>query len=85
MVSASDYSGKPGILAASSSTPSEPKKRRFKLFAALAAPFADMDDRALHKKRARTELRNNSKGNLLPTRAAAPTKVSVKRFPRGED
>jgi hypothetical protein len=44
-----------------------------------------MDDRALHKKRARTEVRNNSKGNLLPTRAAAPTKVSVKRFPRGED
>jgi len=84
MVSASDYSDKSGIQAASSSTPSGPKKRRFKLFAALAAPFTDMDERALHKKRARTEVRNNSKGNVLPTRAAAPTKVSIKRSPRGE-
>jgi hypothetical protein len=85
MVSASDYSGKSGIHAASSSTSSGPKKRRFKIFAALAAPFTDMDERALHKKRARTEVRNNSKGNVLPTRAAGPTKMSAKRFPRGED
>jgi hypothetical protein len=85
MVSASDYSGESGLQGASSSAPSGPKKRRFKLLAALAAPFADMDERALHKKRARTEVRNNSKGNMLPTRPAAPSKVPVKQFPRGED
>jgi hypothetical protein len=62
-----------------------PRKRRFRLFAALAAPFQDMDDRALHKKRQEVEVRNNSKGNLFVPRAAARAEIPVRRFQRGDD
>lgn len=67
-----------------------PKRRRFRLFAALFAPFRDVDDRAVRKKRQNGQIRNNSKGNLFAMGVAAPVKVPVnkvpvKRFPRGDD
>ena len=85
MVSATDYPRRNGLLAAHETAAEQPRKRRFRLFAALAAPFQDTDDRALHKKHAPTVVRNNSKGNLFNTHAAAPAKVPVRRFPRGDD
>jgi hypothetical protein len=62
-----------------------PRKRRFRLFAVIAAPFRDVDERALHKKRERVEMRNNSKGNLFAPRAAAPAEFPVRRFQRIDD
>ena len=62
-----------------------PRKRRFRLFAALAAPFRDMDDRALHKKRKQVQGRNNSKGNSFAPGAAARAEIPVRRFQRGDD
>ena len=85
MVSATDYPGKSGLLDDHDMAPERPKRRRFRLFAALAAPFRDMDERALHKKRGNVEVRNNSKGNMFTQRAAAPAGVSVRRFQRGDD
>ena len=85
MVSATDYPHKPGLLGSHDAGSDRPRKRRFRLFAALAAPFRDMDERALHKKRGRVEVRNNSKGNLFTPTAAAPVKVPVRRFSRGDD
>jgi hypothetical protein len=61
-----------------------PRKSRFRLFAALAAPFRDVDDRALHKKRKQVEVRNNSKGNLFVPRATAHAEIPVRRFQRGD-
>jgi hypothetical protein len=61
-----------------------PPKQRFRLFATLAAPFRDVDDRALHKKHEQVELRNNSKGNLFAPRAAARAEIPVRRFQRGD-
>jgi hypothetical protein len=84
MVSATDYPRKSGLLHNHDVAP-EPSKRRFRLFAALAAPFRDMDERALHKKRDNVEIRNNSKGNMFTQRAAAPVEVPVRRFQRGDD
>ena len=84
MVSASDYPSNSTVFAANDAPTSGPKKRRFRLLAALAAPFTDMDERALHKKRARTEVRNNSKGNLLATQTTASKKVPGRRDPRGD-
>jgi|HubBroStandDraft_6_1064221.scaffolds.fasta_scaffold1150800_1 hypothetical protein len=84
MVSASDYPGNSAVFAANDAPSSAPRKRRFRLFAALAAPFTDMDERALHKKRARTEVRNNSKGNLLATQTTASKKVPGRRNPHGD-
>ena len=85
MVSASDYHRKSDLLDSHDTLPERPRKRRFRLFATLAAPFRDIDERALHKKRAPVEMRNNSKGNLFTTRVAAPVKVPVRRFLRGGD
>jgi len=82
MVSATDYPRKPGGLGAREG---RSKQLHFRLFAALAAPFKDIDERALYQKLARTEARNNSKDNSLVTCAAPPTKVLVKSFPRGGD
>jgi hypothetical protein len=62
-----------------------PRKRRFRFLAALAAPFQDMDDRALHKKRGQVDVRNNSKGNLFVSGAAARAEIPVRRFQRGDD
>ena len=85
MVSAADHPGKPGLHHAHDGVAERPPKRRFRLFAALTAPFQDMDERALHKKRAGSVVRNNSKGNLLATSAAAPANVPIRRFPRSGD
>jgi len=85
MVSASDYSAKLGAGSTGEATSNPPKKRRFKLFATLAAPFKDIDERALHAKRPQSKLRNTSKGNLFFTSVVAPVPVPVKRFPRGGD
>jgi hypothetical protein len=84
MASVTDYPADTGALGADGAA-SRPKKRRFRLFAALAAPFKDVDDRAVHKKRPNSEIRNNSKGNLFAKGVAAPVKLPVKRFPRGDD
>jgi hypothetical protein len=85
MVSATDFSDKLGVAGTGGTAPARPKKRRFRLFAALAAPFKDVDDRAVRKKRASGTIRNNSKGNLFATGVAAPAKPPVKRFSRGDD
>lgn len=85
MVSATDYPRRNGLLDSHDRMVERPRKRRFRLFATLAAPFQDMDERALHKKYGPTEVRNNSKGNLFTPNAAAPAKVPVRRFPRGDD
>ena len=85
MVAATDYPSKLSINSAHDGAAERPRKRRFRLFAALAAPFQDMDERALHKKQGVVAVRNNSKGNLLTTSAAAPAKAAVRRFPRGGD
>ena len=85
MVSATDYPRKSGVLNGHDAASEPPKKRRFRLFAALAAPFRDVDERALYKKQPHGEIRNNSKGNVFATRAAAPVKIPVRRFPRGGD
>lgn len=85
MVSATDYPHRNGLLGSHETMAEKPRKRRFRLFAALAAPFQDTDDRAVHKKHGKTVVRNNSKGNLFTTHAAAPAKLPVKRFPRGDD
>jgi len=89
MVSATDYPGKSNLRGHDGAA-ERPGKRRFRLFAALAAPFQDMDERALHKKRAlaevrHTEVRNNSKGNMFTRGTAAPAQVPVRRFPRDGD
>jgi hypothetical protein len=81
MVSANDYPGKSGFIATRDTTSEKPKKRRFRLFASLAAPFKDVDERAMHKKLGRTEVRNKSKGNMFPGR----TVTSSRRSPRGEN
>jgi hypothetical protein len=68
---------KPSLLDNKALKPEPSEKRRsplFSAFSALAAPFKDMDDRALHKKLQRLPLRNNSKGNLFHVRAKAPAK-----------
>jgi hypothetical protein len=84
MVSTNDYLGKPGVPVTADATPPRQKKRRFGLFAALAAPFTDIDERAMHKKRPRGHVRNNSKGNMFAPRAAGPAKMPIKSFPRGD-
>jgi hypothetical protein len=85
MVSATDHLRKNGALGSHDTMPERSRKLRFRLFATLAAPFRDMDERALHKKYDRSVGRNNSKGNLFAPNAAAPAKVPVRRFPRGND
>ena len=85
MVSATDYPSKSGVLGTRDGSAERPRKRRFRLFAALAAPFRDVDDRAMHKKRAPGAVRNNSKGNVFVRDAVAPVQVPVRRFPRGGD
>lgn len=84
MVSATDYPPKSRLLDAHDDT-ERPRKWGFRLFAALAAPFRDMDDRALHKQRKHVPVRNNSKGNMFTPHAATPVKVPVRRFARGDD
>jgi len=85
MASVSDYPHRSRLSHTGDLDYEPPRRRRFRLFAALAAPFRDMDDRALHKKRQHVEVRNNSKGNLFAPRAAAPVQVPVRRFPRSGD
>jgi len=85
MVSAIDYPRRNGLYGSDDAEVEQPRRRRFRLFATLAAPFQDMDERALHKKRGHVPTRNNSKGNLFVNNAAAPAKVPVRRFPRGND
>ncbi|HWD57003.1 MAG TPA: hypothetical protein VG308_01895 [Stellaceae bacterium] len=85
MVSATDYPHQSGHLRGHEHETERPRKRRFRLLSALAAPFKDMDERALHKKHGPTEVRNNSKGNVFVRQTAAPAKVPVRRFPRGDD
>jgi len=83
MVSATDYPGKSGLHHYDAAD--RPRKRRFKLLSALAAPFKDMDERALHKKRRHDPVRNNSKGNLLNPGASTPARTPARRAPRGSD
>lgn len=85
MVSYTDYPRRNGLAGSHDAATERPRKRRFRLFAAFAAPFQDMDERAVHKKHERTDVRNKSKGNLFVNNAAVPATVSVKRFPRGDD
>lgn len=90
MVSFTDYAARTGLISSAddAETTTPPRKRRFRLFSTLAAPFRDIDERALHAKRGRTQpgpTRNNSKGNLFAHSAAAPAKVPVRRFRRGDD
>jgi hypothetical protein len=86
MVSATDYPQRSRLLDTHELDGKPPRKPRFRLFAALAAPFRDVDDRALYKKRKQGEVRNNSKGNLfVPGAAAAPARIPVRRFQRGGD
>jgi hypothetical protein len=82
MVSATEFSNKPGSLSSDGKTMNHPKRRRFRLFATLAAPFRDIDERAV-KKGPDATIRNNSKGNMFTKGVATPGKPSVKRFPRG--
>ncbi len=51
MVAVTDYPSKTRLLDTQETLENPPRKRRFRLFSALAAPFRDMDDRALHMKR----------------------------------
>ena len=83
MVSVTDYRRKNGLIDSDAAAFQRPRKLRFRLLAALAAPFRDMDERALHKKRRRTDVQNNSKGNLFPS-SSAPARVPVRRFSRGD-
>jgi hypothetical protein len=85
MVSTTDYPRKSGLLANQDAVSERPKKRRFRLFAALAAPFQDMDERALHKKRKHVAVQNNSKGNMYTSRAPAPIGVPIRRFQSSGD
>jgi hypothetical protein len=86
MVAATEYPRRNSLMGTRDTEPKRPRKSRFRLLAALMAPFQDTDERALHKKHGPTGVvRNNSKGNLLTTRAAAPAKVPMRRFPRGDD
>jgi hypothetical protein len=85
MVSATDYPPKSRLSKAGDEFEDRPRKWQG-FFAALAAPFRDMDDRALHKKRKHAPVRNNSKGNMFtPRAAAAPIDVPVRRFRHGDD
>lgn len=84
MVAATDYPSKTRLLDTQETFEDPPRKRRFRLFSALAAPFRDMDDRALHKKRKHVPVRNNSKGNMFTPQAATPTRVPVRRFARDD-
>jgi hypothetical protein len=85
MVAATDFTAKTAIAEADKKVVAEkPKRRRFRLLAALAAPFKDVDDRAVKPRRASAK-RNNSKGNLFASGVAVPAKVAVKRFSRGGD
>ena len=61
-----------------------PRQRRFRLFAALVAPFRDMDDRALLNKREQVETRNNRDGNLLAPGAAC-AEIPLREFPRSDN
>jgi hypothetical protein len=88
MVTAKEHPTHPDLLPAQASTLAPPQKFRFRLFAALAslaAPFTDMDERALHKKRKHVVVRNNSKGNMFTPRAAVRIDVPVRRFQRSDD
>jgi len=83
MVSIPDYPRQSDLLDDLEFKP--PRKRRFRLFAALAAPFRDVDDRASHKNLTRSEARNNSKKNMFVPRTAARAEIPVRRFERGDD
>jgi hypothetical protein len=85
MVAATDHPPKTRLLDTEEILADRPRKGPFRLFAALAAPFRDMDDRALHKKRKHAPARNNSKGNMFTPHAAAPVLVPVRQFARGDD
>jgi hypothetical protein len=65
MVAASDFSNKSGALNGKGASLKQPKQRRFRLLSALAAPFTDVDERAVRKKGAAGVVRNNSKGNMF--------------------
>jgi len=80
MVSATDYPSKSGVHGSHEAASGRPRKPRFRLLAALAAPFKDVDERAVRKKGPQGPVRNNSKGNVFITGAAAPAKVPVRRF-----
>lgn len=57
-------------------------KRRFRLFAALAAPFKDMDDRVTHRKRKLNGHRSTFNGSALAAPATGPATASLRTFPR---
>jgi hypothetical protein len=88
MVAAKEYPDSPDLYHAQDGAFEPPRTFRLRVlaaFAALAAPFTDMDERALYKKRKHVAVRNNSKGNMFTPRAAAPIQVPVRRFQRSDD
>jgi hypothetical protein len=85
MVAITDYPSKTRLPETRETVEDQPRRHRFRLLAALAAPFRDMDDRALHKRRKHAPVRNNSKGNMFTPRAATPTPVPVRAFARADD
>ncbi|HTZ36111.1 MAG TPA: hypothetical protein VMB84_08805 [Stellaceae bacterium] len=82
MVSATDFPDKTGLRSADESV-RPMRRRRFRLFAALAAPFKDVDERAV-RQRKNGAIRNNSKGNQRGKRHAAVARLPVKPFPRDD-
>jgi hypothetical protein len=85
MVAATDFTTQMGAARADGTPTDRPKRRRFRLLASLAAPFKDVDERAIKKKGANGAVRNNSKGNMFAAGVATPEKVPVKRFSRSGD
>ena len=81
MVMATDHPKKPQSLGAREGRSEQP---RFSLFAALAAPFKDIDDRALYQKLATANARNNSKKQFVGHMGHGAPKVPLRPFARGD-
>ena len=84
-MAAIDYTSKTRFLDDHDALPEQQAKPRFRLFAALAAPFRDIDDRALNRHRPREVMRNNSKGNQFMSGTPASARIQVRRFQRSGD
>ena len=88
MVTAKEHRSHPDLLPLQDPAFTPPRTFRFRVLAALAtlaAPFTDVDERALYKKSKQLAVRNNSKGNMFTPRAAVPIDVPVRRFQRSDD
>jgi len=83
MVAATDFTDPDGS-ASRADEHTKLKKRRFRLFAALAAPFKDMDDRVTHRKRKLNGHRSTFNGSALTAPATGSATASLRTFPRRE-